>query len=423
MPFLTDIDSRAEVKGSRDPLGMMAVWARFGREVVGNLTTITNSVRGFTTLLLGLSFAAEAQEREPSVPLLEAFLKFEQLAAYARVRHNAGDTGGETASVRGLRRVNKNLAKGKRVPISTSSADQILSNQKVYGLWGLFSMPARNSGFVVPGSPMLTPAARDFVRREYAPLLRKHARTIAKILREKGSTFDVDGELAHDLARLHGPLSGAEKDFYRHHLAWGGDGDPTSGRQRQLAGLAAAIPTDAFGRREFDLVRRRCEAAGFDTLGASLARIDAVERLLNPARVVFGYLLTQHQQPVAHLVRSVRGEWPSPPRVDLDAIERLRGGIVAASGEELAAGWIGIAQSVAAGDYEALIRGLVELNARVMQYRGGAAAWLTIESERLLIRSSEAAEPLQTVTAVEEMWRSTFFINSLWSVSREVGEA
>jgi hypothetical protein len=56
-PFLTDLDARAQVKGSRDPLGAQSVWTRLGRQVVGNLTTVTNSVRDFTTLLLGYYFA------------------------------------------------------------------------------------------------------------------------------------------------------------------------------------------------------------------------------------------------------------------------------------------------------------------------------------------------------------------------------
>src|ERR1044072_4136812 len=56
-PFLTDLDSRAAVKGSRDPLGIQQIWTRMGRHVVGNLTTVSNSVRDFTTLLLGYYFA------------------------------------------------------------------------------------------------------------------------------------------------------------------------------------------------------------------------------------------------------------------------------------------------------------------------------------------------------------------------------
>jgi hypothetical protein len=57
--FLTEIDPRAAVKGSRDPLGLQPIWTRFGRQVVGNLTTVTTSLRNFTTWMLGLHFAEE----------------------------------------------------------------------------------------------------------------------------------------------------------------------------------------------------------------------------------------------------------------------------------------------------------------------------------------------------------------------------
>jgi hypothetical protein len=52
-PFLTDIDPQAAVKGSRDPLSLQTIWARLGRHVVGKLTTVSTSVRDFTTLVLG----------------------------------------------------------------------------------------------------------------------------------------------------------------------------------------------------------------------------------------------------------------------------------------------------------------------------------------------------------------------------------
>lgn len=82
--LLTDIDSRAAIRGSRDPLGFVPVWGSFGRRVVGNLTTVTGSVRGFTTTLLSYHFARAVQEREggKGEATLGLFLKFEQLAAY-----------------------------------------------------------------------------------------------------------------------------------------------------------------------------------------------------------------------------------------------------------------------------------------------------------------------------------------------------
>ena len=59
MHFLTAIDPRAAIKGSRDPLGLQPIWTSLGRKLVGNLTTVTTSTRGFTTLILGLYFADE----------------------------------------------------------------------------------------------------------------------------------------------------------------------------------------------------------------------------------------------------------------------------------------------------------------------------------------------------------------------------
>src|ERR1043166_6975840 len=63
IPFLTELDSRAAIKGSRDPLGVQPIGTRLGRHVVGNLTTVSNSVRDFTVTLLGYYFAERvAQE-------------------------------------------------------------------------------------------------------------------------------------------------------------------------------------------------------------------------------------------------------------------------------------------------------------------------------------------------------------------------
>lgn len=85
VPFLTKLDPRGAVKGSRDPLGVQAIWTRFGRHVVGNLTTVSTSVRDFTTLLLGYHFAEVLASDSPGSELA-TFLKWEQLAAYARAR-------------------------------------------------------------------------------------------------------------------------------------------------------------------------------------------------------------------------------------------------------------------------------------------------------------------------------------------------
>ena len=129
VPFLTDLDSRAAVKGSRDPLGIQPIWTRFGRHVVGNLTTVSSSVLDFTTLLLGYWFAERIADDQGPGSELATFLKWEQLAAYARAGVN------DDFAFRGTERVRRNLSEGGRVTLSDNPTYQILEQPE--DLWPL----------------------------------------------------------------------------------------------------------------------------------------------------------------------------------------------------------------------------------------------------------------------------------------------
>ena len=59
MAFLSLLDDRAKPKGSRDPLGFELVWTHYGRQVIGNLTTVTSSLNNFAVALLGFKWANE----------------------------------------------------------------------------------------------------------------------------------------------------------------------------------------------------------------------------------------------------------------------------------------------------------------------------------------------------------------------------
>jgi hypothetical protein len=164
-PFLTDLDSRAAIKGSRDPLAIQGIWTRFGRHVVGNLSTVSNSARDFSILLLGYYFAFRVAESTGPGTELATFLKWEQLAAYARSKIN------DDWQFRGTERVRQRLDEGRSVTLSSQQSHQILSNQKLYGLWGLFSVPARASGLLDGVPAQLSGAARKLVEDYYLPRL------------------------------------------------------------------------------------------------------------------------------------------------------------------------------------------------------------------------------------------------------------
>ncbi len=185
-----------------------------------NLTTVSSSVRDFTTLLVGYYFTERLAEKLGSGSELNVFLKWEQLAAYAVPTLIA-----ITCSVE-PRRFERICPKVLASRFTADRAFQILGNQKIYGLWGLYTMPARASGLVVDDPPRLTPSAVEFVERHYLPLLEKScgrgAKRICDLLTVSQSKIDVDRTHAEVVAAvaklLQRKLNAHERDFYRRYL-------------------------------------------------------------------------------------------------------------------------------------------------------------------------------------------------------------
>jgi hypothetical protein len=137
MPFFTDYSPNLKAKGSVDPLGFEALWSQQGRRIIKNLTTITDDFYEFQTTLCGLALAEQYCDGDTKIQL-EIFLRFEQWCAYARSRD-------PDVSLRGTTRVRK--AMPDKIIIDPEQG-QILSNQKQYGLWGLYTVAVRNTGWV-----------------------------------------------------------------------------------------------------------------------------------------------------------------------------------------------------------------------------------------------------------------------------------
>ena len=422
MPFLTDLDERAEVKGSRDPLGLVPIWSKFGRDVIGNLTTVTGSVRGFTTLLLGIELADMLRDRlrsDASAPL-DTFLRFEQLAGYARYRCQ------HDTQMRGYRRISARINDGGRIRISAESRDQILSNQKIYGLWGLFTVPARSSGLLESGESRLTTGARSFIERHYFPMLgNTHGvNLLLKLLARE--SFDLqpnarDVDLLESIGRIHSrQLRAQERDFYCQHLAWGGQSDTTQGKQRALAEILRGIQSEEFGFPEFRAVQKTARNRN-EALFVSLGKIDRLQRLIAPAGLLFGFLQNRDRQSTSLVAKQIAETWKRPLHIELPGIRELQTEISAAlqSAPE-AQLWMNLSEALASAEYMQVIELLVAINTSVMQRRHGAASWIVIEGGKLKVHLADERAELVPVAEAEDYWRSTYFINSLWRIAREV---
>lgn len=430
-PFLTELDERAAIKGSRDPLGIQSIWTRFGRHVIHNLTTVSTSVRDFTTLLLGYYLVERVAEAGGRDAELSTFLKWEQLAAYARHHVN------HDSSFRGIERVARNLGEGSKVVLSAERAHQILSDQKTYGLWGLYTVPARASSLVEADPPRLTPAARKFVEAKYLPGLAegfgRDARDLVKLLCEPSARLDVQGKDARQVETVAKLLKRrilvGERDFYRESLVFGGPEDRTRGLQRELSELLLESP---FSESSFtwsppavgQLAKAASRGAGGSELAHRLERIQHCETLVAPASVLFGFLLARDDQTVADVAAAVRTQWGSRlGTLHVSSVQALKAEISAAAGEaDAGARWVQVGECLAAGDYATAIHLLMAQNRAVMKARAGAAAWVEERGGRLVVRFRDEGGNLPERDELRLLWRFSYFLESLRLVTLALKE-
>jgi hypothetical protein len=431
-PFLTQLDSRAAIKGSRDPLGVQSIWSRLGRRVVGNLTTVSSSVRDFTVLLLGYYFAERVAEEGGTEGDVATFLKWEQLAAYARAHVN------EERGFRGTDRVVLRLGQGDRVRLGIDSGAQILGNQKIYGLWGLYSSPAKVSGLLAGDPARLTPPAREVVERVHVPILAeaglRDGRAVVDRLRGSEYTLDLrarsrDVAVLAAVAKILGTIRGPERELYREHLLHGGLRDATGGVQRAFV----EVLTQTFAENEWrptpatmaTLARRaRALKEVGEELAHRLERIRTCELLIAPAVSFFERALECDGQTPKAIASAVRRHWGTALRqtIDLSATEALEQELRARP-EDVESGrrWIRLAHAFHAARYEEALELVLEQNAEIMKARSAAAPWAVVREGTLDVgfRDDQSAWPPEAAE-LPFYWRHAYFIQSLRSVAMQL---
>lgn len=421
-PFLTDLDPQAAIKGSRDPLGIQALWARLGRQVVGNLTTVTTSVRDFTTTILGYYFAERVANEAGSDGDLAVFLRWEQLAAYSR-----GEVNSDFA-FRGVDRVKKNLKEGGTVRLGVGSTAQILSNQKTYGLWGLYSVASRSSGFLDGEPTRLTKDARELVEKAYLPVFTaagfRNADAIVALLAKPKTDLDINRsgrKCLEGVAKVLAPdLTHYECAVYRRHLLLGGDSDKTAGGQPILVSAMESTLDDDEWEMTPSSVRhlaKHCRAQG--NLGALVAdrieKIRTAELLLAPASELFGLLLSSDGQTLAEVSKVAHRQWgPSVRTIDVTATEALTHDLRDSSGEpETGRRWVQVAGAMAGGDYNQAVGLLMDQNRFVMKVRGGGP-WVDLDNGKLRVRfRDDNTATLSKRSELPTLWRHSYFLDSL----------
>lgn len=429
-PFLTNIDPQAAVKGSRDPLGVQAIWSRLGRHVVGNLTTVSTSPRDFTTTILGYYFAERIAGEKDSDGDLNVFLRWEQLAGHARYRVN-GD-----GRLRGIERVKRCWNEGGKIRLAADASGQILSNQKTYGLWGLYTGPARASGLLMDEPTRLSPAARELVEQVYLPAFTaaglKNGDRVVELLAVSRSNLDYDGKdqsFLKGVGKVLAPtLTARERGLFREHLLLGRAVDQTEGRQDIVATILEESLTDGLWENSPAAIRhlaKRCRTRGPAGIAAAerLENIRAVEQLLAPATALFDLVLGSDGQPLPDLAGTVKRQWGGKlATVTLGLLEPQERELRDTSGAtESGERWIELAKALSKGGYDRAIELLLAQNASVMKLRGSAGPWVELDRRRIRVKyRDDNLGDLPARQDLSELWRHSYFLDALGAMAHEL---
>lgn len=131
MYFITEKDPDYNIKGSRDPLGFQVIWQAAGRKLIPNLSTVSNNLIDFQ--ILGLAYTIKKEFKIADANFESFFIRFEQIMAYTRHYKDKSE------GFNGVDKVRKTIASNEELKISVNN--QILSNQKAYGIWGKYNRP------------------------------------------------------------------------------------------------------------------------------------------------------------------------------------------------------------------------------------------------------------------------------------------
>lgn len=427
--FFTLEDPRAQIKGSRDPLGVQTLWSGFGRHVVSNLTTVTNSVRSFTVLLIGRHLAAMLAEREEigDEEALEVFLRWEQVAGYARhIVH------GVEGDIRGITRIRAHVREGRgKVPIGIDGGDQILTDQRVYGIWGLYTAAARTSGLLREGLLGVSEPARDFLEAHALRRIGRQIKLLVAVVREDGllSTDRRNPCLRAVASALDPELTDVERDFYSEWLRDAlGVRDPqrtdvARGRQALLSRLMRE-QLDLEGVVGQEAVLRLATSARDEDEGLAhaLERILDLEALLAPAEALFEHALARPGQTMTAVAGEVRRQWGrAAPNLDAERFALLLPEIRERVGCEITAEVEASHQALRTGAYVDAIEHLIAWNALVMESRGGPP-WAKVQKGRLDVRLSGYETTLPDAAGLPTYWRNSYFLDSLRRITHQIEE-
>lgn len=403
MAFLSLLDDRAKPKGSRDPLGFELVWSYFGRKVIGNLTTITSSMDNFAVALLGFHWANQlvSMDVEESVrhkQVREAFLRYEQLTGYVRYIGNATD-------IMGITRVKKRIHDDSfRITLGLSPKQQILSDQASYGLWGLYSSAARDTGLVTGNNRIVTSLGQTIVQ----VILQKLGSVGDELFSMLTFRKPLDREQLELMAK---PLMKAihHKNVQKPLLEALMSGNDPEGVQNELWQITQKIFLQNVKRPESidDFIQLVLADRPSERLAQYMQDIIDTERLLVVVNNLFHYCRRKDGESFTEILKTLDGRYHYsylPETLPEDNFPRR---------EQL----LSILAAFRSDDMPRVINETLQLNKEVMQQRSGAP-WVEVESGKTLrVKVKSEKAELRSQQDIERRWDYDYFLGSFINIA------
>lgn len=375
-------------------------------------------------MLLGRYLAERLiEEREiEDDSVVDVFLHTEQIGAY--VRHLQYGVEGD---IRGIDRVKAKVHQTtRRIPIDVSPEGQILGSQKIYGLWGLYSSPARVSGLVKEGPIGNKPDAHDFVEENYWPLLEQVFRPLTDLVCNGGhlncakpdSVFEAFGNiLTEDFTEV-------EKTFYSEYLRDGIHVTPYPLRHQQLLVqlLIDNIPlSGSLGRAEFLLLRDLSRTRD-ELLHTRLDQIVRAEAVFALSMVIFEHVLSRDGHSIADINQMLSDRWGYDiPNIDAqenrDLIDEINQAYPVSG---VASHFDRCQKALQDGRFGDVVEILIAWN-KLIQARRGGAPWVQLGRQgRLEVRYRSPERTLPTSEQLNDLWRYSYFLPSLRNITRQL---
>ncbi|MEA3413717.1 MAG: hypothetical protein U9R74_19630 [Pseudomonadota bacterium] len=403
MPFLSLLDDRAKPKGSRDPLGFELVWTHYGRQIIGNLTTITSSLGNFAAALLGFHWANEIHGHLPEYDrqsqVRDTFLRYEQLAGY--LRYLAGDE-----AIMGITRVRRRMDEtNASVGFGLGANQTILSDQASYGLWGLYSAAMRDTGLVrgdsrIPTDPGAEIAREigkelDGTKNRLIDLFTTGRQVRKEVLEPLSNPFHsaINREPVKDIL-LHALMRGSGHKVLQQEL-W-------RVTQNLAESGASVINVPGFIAQ----VRDRTK---LPELKRQLTEIEQVERILVAANNIFHYCRRKDGEPIDAVVSVLSNRYSYAHLPDTFTFQDVpRPDLLTA-----------IYKALLSNDMGDALTNVLTLNRVVMEQRGGVP-WVEVENgETLRVRVQSEVAELRKQGHLETGWDYDYFIGSFIRMAGE----